>query len=86
MRVLLNNGLTSCALLGKYCTETVFASAGIEAPENEYIPQPLKRQQDNKTTRQQDMTYIDLSNFKSGIYFVKIKTKEGNIVKRIVKN
>ena len=43
------------------------------------------RQQDNKTTRQQDMTYIDLSNLKSGIYFVKIKTKEGNIVKRIIK-
>jgi hypothetical protein len=41
---LLNKGLTSCALLGKYCTETVFASAGIDAPEKEYIPQLFKRQ------------------------------------------
>ena len=43
------------------------------------------RQQDNKTTRQQDMTYIDLSNLKSGIYFVKIKTINGGYVKRFVK-
>ena len=28
---------------------------------------------------------IDLSNLKSGIYFVKINTEEGNIVKRIIK-
>ncbi len=43
------------------------------------------RQQDNKTTRQQDMTSIDLSDLKSGIYFVKINTGKGNIVKRIIK-
>ncbi|MBQ5689788.1 MAG: T9SS type A sorting domain-containing protein, partial [Bacteroidales bacterium] len=29
---------------------------------------------------------IDLSELKSGIYFVKINTHEGNIVKRIIKN
>ena len=29
---------------------------------------------------------IDVSDLNSGIYFVKIKTEEGNIVKRIVKN
>ena len=29
---------------------------------------------------------IDLSNLKSGIYFVKINTEKGNIVKRIIKN
>ena len=44
------------------------------------------RLQDNKTTRQQDMTSIDLSNLNAGIYFVKINTEEGNIVKRIIKN
>jgi hypothetical protein len=29
---------------------------------------------------------IDVSNLNSGIYFVKISTEEGDIVKRIVKN
>ncbi len=29
---------------------------------------------------------IDVSNLKSGIYFVEVKTKEGNIVRRIIKN
>ncbi len=29
---------------------------------------------------------IDVSNLNSGIYFVKVKTEEGNIVKRIIKN
>jgi hypothetical protein len=29
---------------------------------------------------------IDISNLKSGIYFVKINTEKGNIVKRIIKN
>ena len=43
------------------------------------------RQQDNKTTRQQDMISIDLSNLNAGIYFVKINTKEGNIVKQFIK-
>ena len=44
------------------------------------------RQQDNKTTRQQDMISIDLSKLNAGIYIIKINSKEGNIVKRIVKN
>ena len=43
------------------------------------------RLQDNKTTRQQDMTSIDLSNLNAGIYFVKINTEEGNIVKQFIK-
>ena len=29
---------------------------------------------------------IDVANLKSGIYFIKINTNEGNIVKRIIKN
>ena len=29
---------------------------------------------------------IDVSNLKSGIYFVKVRTEEGDIVKRIIKN
>ena len=43
------------------------------------------RLQDYKTTRQQDMTSIDLSNLNAGIYFVKINTEEGNIVKQFIK-
>jgi tRNA(Ile2) C34 agmatinyltransferase TiaS len=43
------------------------------------------RQQDYKTTRLQGNVVIDVENLKSGIYFVEIKTNEGNIVKRIVK-
>ena len=41
--------------------------------------------EDYKTTRQQDMTSIDLSNLNAGIYFVKINTEEGNIVKQFIK-
>ena len=43
------------------------------------------RQQDNRTTRQQDNVTIDVSKLDAGVYFVKIKTAEGEIVKRIVK-
>ena len=34
----------------------------------------------------QQSTVIDLSELKSGIYFVKVKTEKGDIVKRIIKN
>ena len=53
--------------------------------ENVVIYDVYGRQQDNKTTRQQDMISIDLSKLNAGIYFVKINTEEGNIVKRIIK-
>ncbi|MBR0324099.1 MAG: T9SS type A sorting domain-containing protein, partial [Bacteroidales bacterium] len=43
------------------------------------------RQQDNKTTQQQDNVTIDVSKLDAGVYFVKIKTAEGENVKRIVK-
>ena len=43
------------------------------------------RQQDNKTTRQQGDATIDVSKLDAGVYFVKIKTAEGEIVKRIIK-
>ena len=41
--------------------------------------------QQSTDNRQQTLT-IDLSDLKSGIYFVKINTEKGNIVKRIIKN
>ena len=37
------------------------------------------------TVNSQQTLVIDLSDLKSGIYFVKIKTEKGNIVKRIIK-
>ena len=43
------------------------------------------RQQDNKTTRQQGDATIDVSKLDAGVYFVKIKTAEGENVKRIIK-
>ncbi|MBO5958410.1 MAG: T9SS type A sorting domain-containing protein [Bacteroidales bacterium] len=43
------------------------------------------RQQDNRTTRQQDNVTIDVSKLDAGVYFVKMRTTEGEIVKRIVK-
>ena len=46
----------------------------------------LISQQDNKTTRQQGNLVVDVANLNSGVYFVKIVTSEGEIVKRFVKN
>ena len=43
-----------------------------------------RRQQLSAVNSQQTLT-IDLSDLKSGIYFVKINTEKGNIVKRIIK-
>ena len=43
------------------------------------------RQQDNWTTGQQGKVAVDVSKLVAGVYFVKIKTAEGEIVKRIIK-
>ena len=43
------------------------------------------RLQDYKTTRLQDNLVIDVSNFKSGVYFVMTKTNDGVVTRRIVK-
>ena len=43
------------------------------------------RHQVTETPSHQDNLTIDVANLKSGIYFVKINTNEGNIVKRIIK-
>ena len=44
------------------------------------------RHQVTETPSHQGNLSIDLSNLKSGIYFVKINTEKGNIVRRIIKN
>ena len=44
------------------------------------------RLQVSETPSHQGNLTIDLENLKSGIYFVKINTEKGNIVKRIIKN
>ena len=43
------------------------------------------RHQVAKTPSHQGNLVVDLSNLKAGIYFVKINTEKGNIVKRIIK-
>ena len=44
------------------------------------------RRQVTETASHQGNVAIDVANLKSGIYFVKINTEKGNIVKRIIKN
>ena len=43
------------------------------------------RHQVTETPSHQEMISIDISNLNSGVYFIKINTAEGNIVKRFVK-
>ena len=63
--------------------DILFINAEVEI--NEVMIYDVYGRQQSMVNGQQSLS-IDLSNLKSGIYFVKIKTKEGNIVKRIVKN
>ncbi len=44
------------------------------------------RQQNNKATRQQGMMTVEVSKLNDGVYFIMIKTNEGIITKRFVKN
>ena len=53
--------------------------------ENVVVYDIYGRLQVTETPRHQGNLTIDLENFKSGIYFVKINTEKGNIVKRIIK-
>ena len=43
------------------------------------------RQQDNKSTSRQGNLTIDVTNLNSGVYFVKVVTENGEVVKRFVK-
>ncbi len=43
------------------------------------------RQHDNITTRQQGMLSVDVSSLSNGVYFVKVKTENEEMVKRFVK-
>ena len=53
--------------------------------ENVVVYDIYGRLQVTETPRHQGNLTIDLENLKSGIYFVKINTEKGNIVKRIIK-
>lgn len=44
------------------------------------------RQHDSKTTKQQNEITIDVAELNNGVYFVMIKTNEGVVTKRFVKN
>ena len=54
--------------------------------ENVVVYDIYGRHQVTETPRHQGNLTIDLENLKSGIYFVKINTEKGNIVKRIIKD
>ena len=54
--------------------------------ENVVVYDIYGRLQVTETPRHQGNLAIDVENLKSGIYFVKINTEKGNIVKRIIKN
>ena len=43
------------------------------------------RQHDNMTTRQQGLVSINVSDLSNGVYFVKVVTNDGEVVKRFVK-
>ena len=44
------------------------------------------RHQVTETPSHRDMTSVNVSKLNAGVYFIKINTEEGNIVKRIIKN
>lgn len=64
--------------------DKLYIEADIEI-EEAVVYDVFGRQQDNWTTGQQGKVAVDVSKLDAGVYFVKIKTAEGEIVKRIVK-
>ena len=54
--------------------------------ENVVIYDIYGRHQVTKTPSHQEMTSVNVSGLKAGIYFVKINTENGEIVKRFIKN
>ena len=64
--------------------DNLFINSEIETEEI-VVFDALGRQQDNKTTGLQGMTSIDVSDLNSGIYFVKIKTNNGVVMKQFIK-
>ena len=65
--------------------DRLFIEAGIEIEEIAVYDIYGRRQQNLSAVSRQS-SVIDVSNLKSGIYFIKINTEKGNIVKRIIKN
>ena len=66
--------------------DRLYIETEVEVVEAVVVYDVYGRQQDNKTTRQQGNLVVDVANLNSGVYFVKIVTSEGEIVKRFVKN
>ena len=64
--------------------DKLYIEADIEI-EEAVVYDVFGRQQDNWTTGQQGKVAVDVSKLDAGVYFVKIKTAEGEIVKRIIK-
>jgi hypothetical protein len=66
--------------------DRLYIETEVEVVEAVVVYDVYGRQQDNKATRQQGNLVVDVANLNSGVYFVKIVTSEGEIVKRFVKN
>ena len=63
-------------------TDRLYIDAEVEEVE---VYDVYGRLQDNKTTRQQGDEAIDVSRLNNGVYFVRIKTDSGDVVRRFVK-
>ena len=63
--------------------DRLYIEAEVDA-ENVVVYDVFGRQQ--STVNSQQSTVIDVSNLNTGIYIIKINTKEGNIVKQFIKN
>ena len=76
---------TACKVYPNPANDRLYIEAGTEI--NEVVVYDIYgRRQVTETPSRQGNVAIDVENLKAGIYFVKINTEKGNIVKRIIKN
>ena len=74
-----------CRIYPNPVNDRLYVEAGTEI--NEVVVYDVfGRLQVTETPSHQGNVVIDVENLKSGIYFVKINTEKGNIVKRIIKD
>ena len=75
---------TACKVYPNPANDRLYIEAGTEI--NEVVVYDIYgRRQVTETPSRQGNVAIDVENLKAGIYFVKINTEKGNIVKRIIK-
>ena len=82
---IVENSTIKCNIFPNPANDKLYIEAETEV-EEVVVYDVYGRHQVTETPSHQGNLTIDLSDLKSGIYFVKINTNEGNIVKRIIKN